>query len=509
MDRKIILSLQGNALIAFAAIFALPIFYAAISQRDVRSIATFAALGISVALTGRLFLHLGRKHKRRLLLVESAFAILLTYPLLAIFGAVPFWLSGFLSPLDATLETVSDLTSAGISLLPNTAPFILKLWQGLLMWFGSLIFLVILVTVMPEVSGCFGMDLSLHGGQNFSPIFGQMFLMANRILKVYAGLTLLSFALFKMAGLDFWDALSMAMRCISTGGGNFLPEKINVFVEGAAALTMLMACGNFLFYHRLIVTLPPQLPSQQENIFRRGIRYINQLEKNFVSNVRKFFSNSEIKAVALIIFLGVGIIAVSTYRRGVIDDGGAAFWYAFLNVVSFLSTTGINFAALENAPDFDRFFVFLMAVFGGCIGSVTGGLKIVRVLILAKITAAELTKTIHPRMIVSVRINKISVPPKIVGRILGFFFLAVLTLFICSAILSFTGPTFSQAVAISVACLTNVGSLPGICDAEVFLNLAAAGKIFCVAVLIVGRLEIFALLITVAGLTSRQNFKEW
>ena len=509
MDRKIIFVLLGNALVAFAFTFALPVIYAAGFMRSVLVTGFFLVLALLVAVTGKSFVRLGRRHRRRLPLLESAVAMLLIFPLVAAFGALPFYLSGWLPPVDAFLETVSDLTTAGISLLSARAPYVLRLWQSALMWYGALVFLVMLVTMMPEVSGNFGMELSLQDGQNLSPRFSQMNLMAQRVAKVYAGLTVLSAGVFRLAGLGGWDSLLLAMRCISTGGGNFFPARGNVLVEYAAIFSMLLACGNFLFYYRLAVTLPPTAGSRKENILRRGISYVKALRKNFVGNVKHFYGNTEVKVITAIIFIGAGIIFLSSYRRGLLVDYGAGFRYALFHVVSFLSTTGINLTPLEKAHDFDRFFIFLLAIFGGCMGSVTGGLKMIRVVVLAKLMAAELTKVMHPRMVTSIRVNDFAVPAKIIGRILGFFFLSALTLFICSAVLSFMGPKFSEAVALSVACLTNVGVLPGICDAATFSSLPAAGKIFCVLILIAGRLEIFALLVAVAGLVSRRNFKEW
>ncbi|MBO4401027.1 MAG: TrkH family potassium uptake protein [Selenomonadaceae bacterium] len=505
MDRKIIFILLGNALVAFAFTFALPVIYAAGFMRSVFATVFFLALAAAVAFAGKIFVRLGRRHRRRLPLWESAVAMLLIFPLVAAFGAIPFWFLGWLPPLDAFLETVSDVTSGGISLLSARAPYVLRLWQSALMWFGSLVFLVMLVTMMPEVSGSFGMTLSLHGGQNLSPRFSQMNLIARRMLRVYAALTVLSAGLFKLAGLGGWDSILLAMRCISTGGGDFFPARGNAMAEYAAIFSMLLACGNFLFYYRLAVTLPPAAVNQQENILRRGISYVKTLRKNFLGNVIHFYSNTEVKVSTVIIFAGVWIILLSGYRWG----HGESFRHALFHVISFMSTTGINLESLETAHDFDRFFIFMLAIFGGCMGSVTGGLKIIRVVVLAKLMAAELTKVMHPRMVTSIRVNSFAVPPKIIGRILGFFFLSALTLFVCAAVLSFMEPKFSEAVAISVACLTNVGVLPGICDAALFLSLPAAGKIFCVAILIVGRLEIFALLIAAAGLVSRRSFKEW
>jgi trk system potassium uptake protein TrkH len=300
----------------------------------------------------------------------------------------------------------------------------------------------------------------------------------------------------------------MAMRCISTGGGDFFPARGNIFVDYAAAFTMLMACGNFLFYHRLIVTIPPPIVKQKENIFKHGINYTKNFFKNIVYNVRHFFRNSEVKAIVLIIFVGVGLITFSTYRHEIFP-ATEAFRRAIFHTLSFLSTTGMHLDSFEKLDDFDTFFTFFLAIFGGCMGSITGGLKMMRVIVLMKVMAAELTKTMHPRMLTVIKVNKIAVPQEIIGRILGFFFLACVTLFICAAVLSFTGLNFSEAVAMSFSCLTTVGNLPGICEPENFLNLPEAGKIFCMAILIVGRLEVFALLIFFVSLIDRRHLKEW
>ena len=509
MDKKIIFSLLGNVLFAFSAMFALPILYAAVFMKDFEVAIFFAIVGICVFCVERIFKQLGQKHRNRLPLLSAAITMLLAYPVIAAFGFLPFLYFGNLPLFDSALETISDLTSAGLSILPQDSPYVLKLWQSVLMWFGALIFLVMLVTVMPEVSGNFGMALSLPGKQNFSPIFGQMLVMAQRMINVYSALTIFSVLIFKLAGLDFWDSILMAMRCISTGGGDFFPARENISVEYAAAFVMLLACGNFLLYHRLIVTLPPPIVNQKGNFLRRGIRYFKTLTQNFLRNVKRFFTNSEVKVIARIILFGVLLITFSLYRRGVILDADIIFKQTFFHVASFLSTTGMHLETFENLNDFDKFLIFLMAVFGGCMGSVTGGVKMIRVIVLLKIAAAELTKTIHPRMMTVINVNKVSVPQEIIGRILGFFFLACVTLFICAAVLSLTGLAFSEAVAMSFACLTNLGTLPGLCEPEHFLNLPVAGKIFCMFILIIGRLEIFAILILVAGLISRRNIKEW
>ena len=508
MNFKMILRIQSQALLTFAATLLLPIAYTIIEFGALDTTLFFAAVGGFSIITGVIFNKFGVGRFQRAPIAESAAAILIMYPLLAIFGCLPFMLTGWLSPLDALLETVGDLTSAGLSILPNDAPYLLRIWQSSLMWLGSLLFLIMLVTVLPEVSGCFGISLSLQGGQSFSAIIGQMNQMSIRVIKVYSTLTALSFGIFKLAGLGFWDALLMAMRCISTGGGDFFPARQNVYVEYAAILVMLIACGNFLLYYRVIYTMLPPRIEFNKNYRVRLRQYSQRFKRTLIDNVKFVFANEEMKVLYVTILFAMLILVFRLFSQGAFFDGNEAFRRSLFYVVSFVSTTGIT---LDNAAvhDFDKFFIFLMAVTGGCIGSVTGGFKIVRLIVLIKITAAEVQKTIHPRMMTAIKVGDLPVPMQTVGRILGFFFLALLTMFICAAVLSFTGATFSEAVSISIVCLSNVGILPRLCDAENFKHLSELGKIFCMMILIVGRLEIFALLIAVAGLKFKRKKSNW
>ncbi len=510
MNLRMILRIQSQALLTFAATLLLPIAYALIEFRALDTTAFFAAIGGVSIVTGLIFLRFGVGRFQRAPVAESAAAILLMYPIIAVFGCLPFVLTDWLSPLDALLETVGDLTSAGLSILPSDAPYLLRLWQSALMWLGSLLFLIMLVTVLPEVSGCFGISLSLQGGHGFSAIIGQMNLMSVRVIKVYATLTAVSFIAFKLAGLGIWDSLLMAMRCISTGGGDFMPAQTNIYVDYAAVFAMLLACGNFLLYHRVIYTLLPPRLEFGLNYFTRLKQYLRRLKRTLLANAKLILANEEVKILYVTILFAMLILMFRLFSQGAFFDGNAAFRESLFYVVSFMSTTGITLDAdAASAHDFDKYFIFLMAVTGGCIGSVTGGFKMIRLIVLVKITAAEVKKTLHPRMMTAIRVGDLPVPMRTVGRILGFFFLALVTMFICAAVLSFTGATFSEAVSMSIACLSNVGNLPGLCDADNFRSLAPFGKVFCMLILIVGRLEIFALLIAVAGIKLRRKKSNW
>ena len=509
MNFKMILRIQSQALLTFAATLLLPIAYTLIEFGALDTTLFFAVISGGSIVAGLLFQKFGVGRFQRAPVAESATAILLMYPLIAVFGCLPFVLTGWLSPLDALLETVSDLTSAGLSILPSDAPYLLRLWQSSLMWLGSLLFLIMLVTVLPEVSGCFGISLSLQGGQGFSSVIGQMNQMSVRVIKVYTALTAISFCAFKLAGLGIWDSLLMAMRCISTGGGDFFPSQSNVYVEYAAIFVMLIACGNFLLYYRVIYTLLPPRLEFGMNYFTRLKQYFLRLRRTIINNLKFILANEEMIILYTTILFAMLILMFRVFNQELYFDGNQSFRSSLFHIVSFVSTTGITLDNGVELHDFDKFFIFLMAITGGCIGSVTGGFKIIRLIVLFKITALEIKKAIHPRMMTAIKVGDLPVPMRTVGRILSFFFLALVTIFICAVILSFTGLTLSTAVAMSIACLSNVGNLPGLCDADNFRSLSEFGKIFCMLILIVGRLEIFALLIAVAGIKIRRKKSDW
>ena len=378
------------------------------------------------------------------------------------------------------------------------------------MWLGSLLFLIMLVSVLPEVSGCFGISLSLQGGHGFSAIIGQMNSMSWRVIKVYVALTAISFGAFKLAGLDVWDSLQMAMRCISTGGGNFFPAHESVYVEYAAILSMLLACGNFLLYHRAIHTLLPPRPEFGLNYFTRLKQYFLRLKRTLIGNALAILFNAEAKVLYATVFVTMMLLLFRVFWQELYFNESEAFRESLFYVTSFLSTTGVVLdESAAEINDFDKFFIFLMAVTGGCIGSVTGGFKVIRLIVLVKITAAEIRKTIHPRMMTAIHVGDVPVPMHTVGRILGYFFLVLVTMFICAAVLSFSGVMFSEAVAMSVACLSTVGHFPGLCDVGSFRALSTFGKMFCTLILIVGRLEVFALLIAVARIRFRRKKSSW
>lgn len=477
MNGKMLSFFLGRLAILEGVMLILPLSYALLYSQEIWHIfAASSALSIGV---GLIFTCLGKSHPDSVKVLESAFFIVMMWPFLALVGALPFSASGWLQPIDAFLMSMSDVTAVGISLLPHDAPYVLRLWEASLMWLGGLCFIFTLVTLLPLVSGCFGMELSIRQGYTFSPMLGRMKLLSRQAVLVYCIITMVSIILFALSGLLPLDALQMAMRCVSTGGGDYFPGRDSYLVEQAAMVSMLLAGGNLLLYPRVM---------EQKNL---RILYCN-------SEVRVFFQ--------LVVAAGLAV-AFHLYNTGEYY-GLQSIQNGFFHMLSFLTTTGLQATALEYWPDFDIFFLLLLTFTGGCIGSVTGGIKIIRLLTLFKIAAVETKRTLHPHMIANVRVSGVSIPPKIVGRMLSYFFMYILTFFFFAVLLSISGEELSVAVAMSFSCMTGIGHVPAFCQGDTFLVLPPAMKLLCCIIMPVGRIEIFGFLLLFQAGFNRSK-KKW
>ncbi|MBQ7479399.1 MAG: TrkH family potassium uptake protein [Selenomonadaceae bacterium] len=412
----------------------------------------------------------GRVHKRQLSVKDAAQFMFLFWMWLAFFGMLPFLCSGQMGLISALFESVSAVTTTGVSLLPAEAPYVMWFWRGVLSWLGGAAFLVTFVTVFPQVSGCFGMTLAFRRSMFFSSMLKPMDHLSVQILGVYACITLLSGILYALSGLEGLDPLLAAMLTTSTTGGkdvfNWFGEDGNPWPECTAALTMLLVCGNLLRYWRTF----------QRREF--GDYYGNAEMKFFLSTVAVFG----------------GFMTMHLWSSGLYDFP-ASMRQAFFHVLSFASTTGFSSSIISQWPDSERFFLFLLAFVGGCMGSPTGGLKAMRLIVLFKLVAIEVRRTLHPHMIANVVVGQESVPAKIMGRILSFFFLYMASFFLFVLVLSLSGSSLSEAVGMAASGFTSLGSSMGLIGKGAFLAMPDAIKIFACLFMLLARMEIFAFLL--------------
>ena len=191
--------LMGRTAYVFAPLYLIPFGYGFAFGDPLAG--SFLALGVLTAILGMVFGNMGRSHMRQLSVQEGVLFLLVIWFLLAVLGMLPFHLAGLhLSPVDTFFECISALTTTGMTALGDKLPPTLALWRGLMSWFGGLLFIVILVSVLPVVGGCFGMDFNVRQERLFSPLWNRMTRPMREMTMLYIAITVISVLIYLAAG---------------------------------------------------------------------------------------------------------------------------------------------------------------------------------------------------------------------------------------------------------------------------------------------------------------------
>ena len=418
----------------------------------------------------------GREHPERVLVREGACFLVGTWILLTATAMLPYLLTGTLSVADAWAEGVSGVTTTGLTLLPANAPRSLVFWRSLTQWLGGACIILLLLTVVPQVSEWFGMSLVMPRGQRASQLLSSMRRTSRRVMGVYAGATAVAMVIFAALGLSVFDALNLSMVTLATGGC-YVPgaSTESPFFTIALMAVMLFSAGNFFFY---------------AEVTRRGL----EAEDPGAGEMRAMLRLAAVAGILVSLHLWIsGTYGVSeSLRKG------------FFAAAAFLSTTGMDPVQLVGWPDFDRFVLILLIFIGGCIASSAGGLKILRLSVLVNASIEELRRTLHSRMVLRVSALGRVVPLSMVGQLLSFFALYTAVFFGGAMVLSLGGIAPLSALGLSAACLTSAGPaalLAG--DVNVYATMGEGWRLFCCALMLLGRLEVFSFLFVIQTLVSR------
>lgn len=427
----------------------------------------FAALVLSVGC-----IYYGRHHNKQCSVRESAWYMGVIWMVMTGLGMIPFFLTGQYSVGDAFFESASACTTTGIVLHPVYIQQIavLGMWRGVLTWLGGLHFILLLATIMPQVSGCFGLFLSARQRIHFSPLFHQLDGRAKRLGFLYVCFTLLIISGYVLCHMPLQDALVQALLTVSMGGGY---QTLGTYahmpgVLGVTSIGMLLGAGNFL-------------------LFSKEMRY-ERLKDMFCDIEWRVF-------MGLILCGGLGI-AVVLYRicsYSMIE----AIEYGLFHTLSFLSTSGYVLTDVAKWPDMAVFILFISAFIGGGMGSVTGGLRIIRCIILIKVAIQEMKRTLHPRMVLHISVNKMPVEMQIMSRILTYFFLFVAVFFVSALVISLGGISPLTAMGLSIGALSSTGTTVYLFSHGDIVFLPMWVKVYSALLMIIGRIEIFSFFIMV------------
>ena len=388
-------------------------------------------------------------------------------------GALPFVLSGaFDNFTDAYFESLSGFTTTGASVLSNieALPPGMLMWRSLTQWLGGMGIIVLSIAILPFL-GIGGMQL--YKAEIPSPVVDKLRPRisdtARTLWKVYTLITGLQIALLLAGGMGALDAVCHSFCTMPTGG--FSPKNASVahynspYFEAVIVLFMLLAGINFSLHYRLL--------KGEGTVFGKD------------PECRVFLS-----LVALFILLVAFDIHGSVYASLV-----QSFRYAAFQVSSLITTTGFVTADYDQWPSFSRALLLLCMFLGGMAGSTGGGIKTMRVMLLAKHAYQEIFRIIHPHAVTTVKLGGKAVSPEILSSIWGFFILYLGIFVLSTMIMAALGLDMISAFASVAACIFNIGpGLGSVGPVLNYLDVPFLGKWVLIFCMLLGRLEIYTVI---------------
>lgn len=401
--------------------------------------------------------------------------VTLGWLVMSLIGAIPYVASGAIpSFTDAFFETMSGFTTTGASILADqieALPLGLHFWRSMTHWIGGMGIIVLTIAILPLL-GIGGMQLYAAEVPGPTPdkLTPRVKETAKRLWLVYFGLTILETILLMFDEMSFFDALCHSMATLSTGG----------FSTKQASL------GAFGAYSQYIVII---------FMFLAGINF-SLTYFALKGKTLRLWKNEEFR-VYLFAVLGASLLATGIiYFRGEISLE-QSFRDASFQVVAIMTTTGFGTADYTSWGPLLMILFFVLMFTGACAGSTSGGVKMVRSVVVIKNAYLELKRQIHPKAILPVRFNGKGVQPDIVSKMVVFFIIFLLIYIFGCFVMSTMIDDFETILGSVAATLGNIG--PGLgevgpSNSQNFAAIPDAGKWFLSFLMLLGRLELFTVL---------------
>ena len=427
-------------------------------------------LGMSIlVLLGFLSWFFTKDNKQELSLSDGFVITVLFWLVLSVSGSIPFVLFGF-SVVDSFFESMSGITTTGATVIAglDDLPRSLLIYRQLLQWLGGMGLIVLAIAVMPL--------LGIGGGQLFKtqtpgPMSEQRLTpritsTARALWSIYLALTVLCIFAYRFAGMDYFDAVSHAFSTVSIGGFSTHDLSIGYFnslsVEIVCMLFMLLSAMSFAVHYSAV--------------------YRRQVLKYFYDPELRFFMSLLVTILALVCLSLINHDINNPIRKGLFQT------------ISILTTTGFLTDNYSAWPGYISFMLLVGAFMGACSGSVGGGIKSWRILIMLKHAYKQIFKIIHPNSINTIKLGKKVVDSNVSEAVWGFFSIYIISFMVLFLLVLATGLDFITAFSAVGACLNNLG--PGLGEiASNYASVPSTTKTLLCFAMILGRLEIFTFLV--------------
>lgn len=418
-----------------------------------------------------------RSHKQELKTRDGFLIVVLFWSVLCSFAALPFIfvLNHHHDRItDAFFESVSGFTTTGASVIDNLSalPHALLFYRQQLQLLGGMGIVVLAVAILPML-GVGGMQLyraETPGPLKDSKLTPRITQTAKALWYTYMILIVACMFSYRLAGMAWFDAIGESFATVSTGGFSMHDSSFAYYqsewIEALACFFMLLGGTNFALHF---------LAFQKKS-------------------VKHYWRDEEFRFYILFLLLSASIISISLVAYGFFTVSHHTFITVLFNVISIATTTGFLAQPFSNWPTFTPLLLILLAIIGGCAASTSGGIKVIRGLLIFKQGKREMTRLIHPQVITNIKIGQQTMPEHLLQSMWSFISVYIALFLVLVLVLVALGNDFLSAFSATIAALSNSGLALGQMSAN-FATMGFGDKWVFIFAMIAGRLEIFSLLV--------------
>lgn len=471
IDVNLVVRICGNVLLITSIGFFVSLIVAIIYNESVLPFVYSILLSLLPGLTIKLFTIRQKIVDYKLTRRNAYFTVAFSWLLLSLIGCLPYIFSSSMTSFtDAFFESVSGFSTTGASILTDIEklPYSILFWRSLTHWIGGIGIILLVIVIMPRLQTggyqLFSKESSLQ--EKFQPKIKSM---GYRLVLIYVSLTLAQTILLIFGGMNIFESVCHSFGTVATGG--FSPKNASLadyspYIHYVTTIFMFLAGTNFVIHY-------------------------NILKGNF----KKAFGNEELKfyfIVVVIISLFIGIMLFIKTNKPFEESMRDALF----QVVSIITCTGFVTTDYLLWPQYLWIILFFSMFLGGCVGSTAGGIKIGRHIIVFKSIRNMFERIILPRSVVVVRINNKVIKEETKSSVLGYVTMYILTFIVGATLLIFNGLDLQTASGATATCLAGIG--PGIGSVGPVANFAHLpdfSKNLLSAIMVLGRLEIYTILV--------------
>lgn len=470
MNYKMVSKTVGKLLQAEALLLLLPM---AVSVYFKENLIYVYGLAIAILLGVGTLMILPKPSTRRIYAREGFVIVSLSWILLSFFGALPFVLSGAIpSFIDAFFETVSGFTTTGATILSDieAMPKSLLFWRSFTNWIGGMGIIVFVLALLPQKDM---QSMHILRAEVPGPTVGKMVsktTVTARILYItYGFLTVVQIIALLCCDIPLFDSVTTAFATAGTGG--FTVKSANIAAYGSLGAEVVIAIFMLLF----------------------GINF-NMFYLLIMKQFKRFFKSEELWVYIGMIAVSIVLITFDIYP--LVESLGTALRYSGFHVIAISTTTGFVTTDFTAWPTLSQMIIMVLMFVGACSGSTGCGIKVGRVIILAKAGIREMRRAINPRSVRSIKLDGAVVEKETITTTCIFFLIYMLIIVVSSLILAFDNFSLSTVLTASVTCINNLGlgfNATGIADN--FGDMSVLSKLVLCVDMLIGRLEIFPMII--------------